>query len=128
MSPTCIFINISIRHFSVLSHHASASTLHLIQHPPITPASLIMHHYIIPPCTEIPPCHEIGALDQLSHLDFVVTFFQNKFKCLSVLVLHKPLNCSLQPHIFRPTPIILFVSRNTPLVLFIKKNKENKKF
>jgi len=62
-----------------------------------------------------------GALDQLSHLNFVVTFFQNKLKCLSVLVLRKPLNCSLQPHIFRPTPIILFVSINTPLVLFIKK-------
>jgi len=46
------------------------------------------------------PCPETSALDQLGHLDFVVTFFQNRFKCLSVLVLRKPLNCSLQPHIF----------------------------
>jgi len=115
MSPTCIFIDISIRHFSVL-----CSFLAFLPH---------FHHTTLHRNTshqDSNPCNETGALDQLSHLDFVVTFFQNKFKCLSVLVLRKPLNCSLQPHIFRPIPIILFVSRNTPLVLFIKKIKKIK--
>ena len=49
---------------------------------------------------------ETGALDQLGHIDFVVTFLQNKFKCL----FRKPLNCSLHPHILTCTPRLLEIS------------------